>query len=127
MKDLFDQLAEQGKFTAPLIHAFSEQYGKTFFKALEKLESAALKVEKLIFQPSQFTIWSVQGKNHPYLLYPGLYCQCKAFTMTTVYRQKKYTPCKHLLAQKIGYILGQYTTYTYSDREFTTATARFLQ
>ena len=103
--DVFDQLTQKKKFTGPLIQAFVKEFGDSFYKALEKLESKNLLVHKYCFFPSNYTLWVVQGEKHPYIVYPNLYCECKAFLMTAMYRKKKYTPCKHLLAQRIADIL----------------------
>jgi predicted nucleic acid-binding Zn finger protein len=111
--EIFDQLRMEKKFTADLIKNFEKQYGKMFFKALEKIKEK--NVFKNVFSPSKLTIWTVIGKNGPYLVYPELYCQCKSFILDTIYRKKSYYPCKHLLAQKIAETVNQFKTEKFSD------------
>lgn len=117
--DLFEQLACQKKFTGALIQAFAEKFGGTFYKALEKLETKNMLVQKYIFLPSEYTLWLVQGEKVPYFIYPELFCECKAFTLNAIYRQKKYIPCKHLLARQIAEILGQFVLKEFPDEKFT--------
>ncbi len=125
--DIFEQLRRTQKFTGPLIQAFAQQYGDTFYKALKKLESHNLLVYKYHFHPSNYIIWIVQGQSNPYILYPGLYCECYNFMMTAVHRNKQFTPCKHLLAQRIAETLGQFQIKSFPDTDFNTVMAPFLE
>jgi predicted nucleic acid-binding Zn finger protein len=118
MGDPFELLADQGKITAPIMQQFTAQFGETFFKALEYLQVEGRRVKKTIFQPSQTVIWTVEGKDHHYLVFPGHYCQCPAFILEAVYRNKQFTFCKHLLAQKLADILKQYEEDCVFDKDW---------
>ncbi len=116
--DLFGLLRRDQKFSANLIQEFQQLYGPMFFKSIELLENDGNRITKHRFLPSGLEVWVILGSGKEYILYPNLYCQCKSFTMETIYRKRTYFPCKHLLAQKFASILGRYDTETHKDREW---------
>src|SRR5271157_2771444 len=103
---LFEKLRREKKLTATLIDEFQERYKDLFFKAIEYIHSDNCKVVKNIFIPSNTVVWTVQGLDQNYIVYPDLYCQCQSFLMDAIYRNRKFKVCKHLLAQKIAEILN---------------------
>ena len=116
--EIFADLRREQKFTLNLIEKFEREYGKTFFKALEKIEKDDQKIQKLRFIPSDLTLWIIQGEKQEYIIYPDLFCDCKSFLMNVIYRKKTYFPCKHLLAQKIAESLNKFQEKIYPDQEF---------
>ena len=116
--DLFSQLEREQKFSASLIQAFEKKFGDRFFKALEKLDQQKQLVIKYIFFPSNYTIWVIQGQKDKYIIYPDVFCECKAFLLESIYRKKKFIPCKHLVAQKIAQVLNKYQEKRITDKNF---------
>ena len=92
--DLFEELAQTGKISSSLLSKFDSQYGEIFFKALEYLQIEGKKVYKHIFSPSKLVVWSVEGKEDMYLVYPGQFCQCTAFQMDAIYKKRVFTISK---------------------------------
>lgn len=116
--DLFDHLREQGKLTGFLIQKFIEEYGDLFYKALEFIQLDGPKVTKTVFLPSFLEIWTVQGAEKKYLVYPTLFCECQSFQINSIYRKKQFGFCKHLLALKIALSLNKYNEENYPDSNY---------
>ena len=114
-EELFLELQNKGKLDGDLFRRFASTFGDVFYKALEFLQKNGPKIYKNLFYPSGLEIWTIQGKKHQYLVYPETACQCHYFTIQIVYKTKKFGYCKHLLAQKIAYILGMYQEIPYQD------------
>ena len=115
---IFSLLEKTGKLTGPLIQQFRDNYGDLFFKALEYIQVDTHKVVKNIFQPSELIIWSVQGVEQTYVVYPEIYCQCQSFQMDAIYRNRKFKMCKHLLAQKLAESLNLFEIIERKDSTF---------
>ena len=116
--DIFSRLKNEGKLTATLIQDFEEEYGKLFFKALEFLQKKGPKVKKHLFFPSNLEMWTVQGAKRKYIIYPGLFCQCQSFLLNSIYRNRSFHFCKHLLAHKIAVALNQFENENWTDSKF---------
>jgi predicted nucleic acid-binding Zn finger protein len=115
---IFSELARLGKFNVDLTQQFTAQFGETFLKALEYLQVEGRKVRKNVFSPSNLTIWTIEGTDHHYIVFPEIYCQCQNFQMEYIYRKKKFGMCKHLLAQKLAEILNQFEISKNSDSDW---------
>jgi predicted nucleic acid-binding Zn finger protein len=85
---------------------------------LEYLQADNRKVHKNLFLPSNLILWTVEGQEQTYILYPEIYCQCQNFIMDSIYRAHKFKFCKHHLAQKIAEILNLYQNNQFSDSEY---------
>lgn len=116
--DLFEKLSQEKKFSVQLIHLFEKEYGDLFYRSLEFIQKDGPKVKKNSFSPSNLKIWSVEGAKKTYLVYPKIYCQCQDFLLNSIYRQKKFKMCKHLLAQKLSESLNQFGDLKFKDKEF---------
>lgn len=116
--ELFDMLRKEKKFNQKLIEGFQSYFGETFFKALEYVQIDGKKIKKNVFQPSDLIIWTIQGTEKTYRIYPEIYCQCQNFLLESVYRSKHFIMCKHLLAQKLSEILNLFETKSFSDSEY---------
>lgn len=116
--ELFDMLKKEKKINVQLIEGFQSYYGETFFKALEYIQIDEKKIKKNVFQPSNLIVWTIQGMDKTYRIYPGIYCQCQAFLLESIYRSKRFIMCKHLLAQKISEILNLFEMNMFSDIEY---------
>ena len=116
--DSFSELTRSGKFTAALINQFQAQFGELFFKALEYLQVEGKKVFKHKFTPSDLILWSVEGTDDSYFIFPDVYCQCTAFQIDTIYRKRSFSMCKHLLAQKLAECHNQFELQEHSDAEW---------
>ena len=116
--NIFDEIKNTKKISADIIQKGTDIYDKLFLRALEFLKKHGPKITQHIFKPSNMTVWTVEGSQNEYLIYPLLFCQCQAFTIGTIYREKKFKPCKHLLAQQLAFALGKYSKSEHKDNEW---------
>jgi len=116
--DIFESLANEGRFNARLTQQFQIEYGENFLRALEYLQKDTKKIIKYIFSPSKREIWvvpSLDKEDILYIVFPGIYCQCTNFELDYIYRKKKFGYCKHLLAQRLISALNLFQTEIIKD------------
>ena len=95
----------EGKLTGKNLTELHEVFGSRFTKAFEALKEN--RVKKYVFKPSSRIVWIVVGRERDYLLMPEVeFCTCDDFYFRVL--DKKVHLCYHLIAQKIGRILGWY-------------------
>jgi len=116
--DVYEKLKNSKKFNASIVEEFIDIYGDKFINTLDFLQKEGRKIYKNIFFPSELIIWTAEGVENEYLLFPNIFCGCQAFILESIYRKKKFIPCKHLLAQKISLILDQLNIREYKDINF---------
>lgn len=83
------------EITEKLVKIFSVE---RFLSAMEKI--TLNQISKYVFKPSGRILWTVNGKNHDYLIYPKRYCTCMDFNLQSIAKNIKYL-CKHLIAQAL--------------------------
>jgi predicted nucleic acid-binding Zn finger protein len=115
---LFEKLNQEKMLNGPLMREFEDLYGDLFFKALEYIQSDKKKVVKHVFSPSNLILWTIQGTEKPYIIYPDLFCQCQAFLLESIYRNHKFKMCKHLLAQCLAEALNLYEIDNEKDNSY---------
>ena len=83
------------EITEKLVKIFSVE---RFLSAMEKV--TLNQINKYVFKPSGRILWTVNGKNHDYLIYPKRYCTCMDFNLQSMAKNIRYL-CKHLIAQAL--------------------------
>ncbi len=113
------------KIPATVIEKGIEKYGDLFIRSLNFFKKKAPKITKTIFKPSEFVIWTVEGSEKDYLVYPNLFCQCKSYLIDSIYRNKRI-PCKHLIAQELAVLLQKFEEKTLSDKHWKKYQRKFI-
>ena len=114
---------EIGEINQEFINFLEDIYPNKSAKVLEVIERG---ITKIIYNPSKRIIWIAIGENRQkkikkikkieYLIYPQIYCSCFNFYMAVVKKNRGF--CKHIIAQLICEVLGNYTVKELEDVNF---------
>lgn len=118
-----EQLSENGEakiadaFTDSDMQILASMFEKTFVNALDIVEQKLVTVETC---PSGRKVMRVRSQNTPekqyQLLANSLYCNCPAFALEVIAKEKIFA-CKHLLAARIAVALQYHQTEQLSNDE----------
>jgi len=125
--NLFDLINQKKKISGEIIQLGLSAYGDLFLRSLEFIKKGGPKVMEYTFIPSKTKIWLVQGSKRAYLIYPGIFCQCKDYQINSIYRDQKKKLCKHLLAQKLAVALDKYEKEIYEDEKWEKISEKFIK
>ena len=115
---IFEKLQKEKQLTPELIQLFQKKFGDLFFRALDLLKKKGRIIIKHVFKPSNTEIWQIEGKSAYYLIFPDVFCQCEFFRINSIYRNQKFTPCKHILAQKLAQSLNTFKLIEHTDLDW---------
>lgn len=96
-ESILESIGKNGFLTIDSIERLSKMFS---MQSMSKVKEIMSEIIKVVFIPSNRTIWMKLGTDKDYIIYPHSYCSCMDFFIHGILKNRKYY-CKHLIAQGI--------------------------
>jgi len=119
MNEAYAELKSHHTLPSELRDRLGKVLGERFTNGMELADTR--KVRRYDFQPSERTVWVVQGRKNEYQVIPEIpFCYCDDYYFRVM--EKKRGLCYHIIAQRIAEALEQYDKFAKRDSEYSNIT-----